>query len=96
MADRDSGAVSRGGSSSNGPNTSTNQKSTLGLVVEKAKSLLARAPSGTERLADDEVGFVKAREKEKRKEERKEKFENSGLKEQTVFGMKGAGGFGSL
>ncbi|KAK6424134.1 hypothetical protein LTR95_016422 [Oleoguttula sp. CCFEE 5521] len=99
MSARTSQSTSRGDSSAGSMFSVQQQerrRSSLSKAVDKAKAKLSRSQSGTEMLPDDEEAFEKAREREVKREKRKEEFEKSGLKEQTVFGMKGAGGFGSL
>ncbi|OQO06269.1 hypothetical protein B0A48_08857 [Cryoendolithus antarcticus] len=99
MSSRISQSTSRGGSSAGSMTSGSNQerrRSLLSKAVDKAKAKLSRSQSGAEILPDDEEAFEKAREREVKREKRKEEFEKSGLKEQPMFGMKGAGGFGSL
>ncbi|OQO04244.1 hypothetical protein B0A48_10855 [Cryoendolithus antarcticus] len=99
MSSRTSQSTSRGGSSAGSMSSAKQQerrRSSLSKAVDKAKAKLSRSQNGAEILPDDDEAFEKAKEKERKREKRKEEFEKSGLKEQTMFGMKGAGGFGSL
>lgn len=49
--------------------------------------------SGSERLANDESDFERAKAKELEKQRRKEEYERLGLGDRTKFGQPGAGGW---
>ncbi|KAI7087315.1 hypothetical protein KC356_g4276 [Hortaea werneckii] len=73
------------------------RKSSLGQAMEKAKAKLSRSkPSNSESLPDNEADFEKQKAKDVEKQKRKEEYERLGLKEQTTFGLNGAGGWKAM
>ncbi|RMY74614.1 hypothetical protein D0863_03133 [Hortaea werneckii] len=73
------------------------RKSSFGQAMEKAKARLSRSkPSNSESLPDDEADFEKQKAKDVEKQKRKEEYERLGLKEQTTFGLSGAGGWKAM
>lgn len=89
---------SRGGSSRGGSFTQTPRSqasNTIERYVDKAKSKLSRRTHGAEILPDDEQDFEHQKAKAIEKQRREEEYERLKLKDRTVFGMGGSGGFGS-
>lgn len=63
-------------------------------TMVKAKSKLSRRPAGSESLPGSAEDFEKQKSKEVEKARRQVEYERLKLREQTIFGMRGAGGFG--
>lgn len=61
--------------------------------MEKAKSKFVRRPAGSESLPGSAEDFERQKAKEVEKGRRQAEYERLKLREQTIFGMKGAGGF---
>ncbi|RMX79497.1 hypothetical protein D0869_08268 [Hortaea werneckii] len=77
--------------------SSEERKSSFGQAMEKAKAKLSRSkPSNSESLPGDEADFEKQKAKDVEKQKRKEEYERLGLKEQTTFGLSGAGGWKAM
>lgn len=63
--------------------------------MDKAKSKLSRQPAGSESLPGSAEDFEKQKSKEVEKARRQAEYERLKLRERTIFGMSGAGGFNS-
>lgn len=63
--------------------------------MEKAKSKLARRPSGAEALPDDEQDFERQKARAIEKQRRKDEYERLGLSDRTKYGMPGSGNWGA-
>ncbi|KAI6861718.1 hypothetical protein KC343_g11653 [Hortaea werneckii] len=96
---RDSTSISSSSGHATSQTSASEQerKSSFGQAMEKARAKLARSkPSNSEFLPDDEADFEKQKAKDVEKQKRKEEYERLGLKEQTTFGLNGAGGWKAM
>lgn len=71
------------------------QRSSIERAMDKAKSKLGSRSSRVESLPDDDADFERQKAKEMEKYRRKAEYERLELREKTIFGMKGAGGWTS-
>lgn len=63
--------------------------------MDKTMSKVTRRNKDAARLSDDDEEFEKQKAKQIEKYRRKAEYEQLALREKTVFGMKGAGGWTS-
>ena len=79
-------------SASSASRLSQDQQSLAARTMDKAKSKIGHKPSHSERLSGEKDDLDKQKAKNLERDNRKADYDRLNLREQTIFGMNGAGG----